>query len=91
MINRSKNLNLVESNETNNLNTQKAFNKSISPKILSLQRETNIVLLDDMKSDGKRAISGDKVKSNKRKADLALLVKINIILHIGLLIQMIKY
>ena len=66
LINRSKNLNLVESNETNNLNTQKAFNKSISPKILSLQRETNIVLLDDMKADGKRAISGDKVKSKHR-------------------------
>ena len=70
LINKDKNQKLVESNEKNNLNTQKNFNKPISPKILSLQRETNIVLPDDVKAEGKRAISGDKVKSKQTQSRL---------------------
>jgi len=67
---RNNNQNLVDSNETNILNTQKTLNKPISPKILSLQRETNIVLSDDVKTGDKRAISGDKVNSKQMQSRL---------------------
>ena len=67
---RNNNQNLVDSNETNILNTQKTLNKPISPKILSLQRETNIVLSDDVKTCDKRAISGDKVNSKQMQSRL---------------------
>ena len=68
LSNINKNQNLVDSNETNNLNTQKSSNKPISPKILSLQRESNIILSDDVKTDDKRAISGDKEKSKQKQS-----------------------
>ena len=63
--NGNKNQNLVDSNKVNNLNTQKTFKKPISPKILSLQRETNIVLSNEVETHSKRAISGARMKSRQ--------------------------
>ena len=63
--NGNKNQNLVDSNKVNNLNTQKTFKKPISPNILSLKRETNIVLPNEVETHGKRTISGARMKSRQ--------------------------